>query len=138
MMYLSPRVAVRAFGRRVAPAASTTRLIVSLLLLTAMSLPATPASAAEQKKRRLKPHVERPEVPDPAPATPPFGEGDSGKTDGVVGNITGVKTVDKPTANPGDTLTYTVVVTNTTPSTPTSATFTDTIDANTTLVAGSV
>src|SRR2546423_13157872 len=41
-------------------------------------------------------------------------------------------------ANPGDTLTYTVVITNSGTSDATGVNFSDTIDPNTTLVAGSV
>ncbi len=48
------------------------------------------------------------------------------------------KTVDKATANPGETPTYTVTITNNNAGPVNGVTFTDMIDANTTLVPGSV
>ena len=54
-------------------------------------------------------------------------------------NITATKSHTPPgSANPGDTLTYTVVISNSGTSDATGVNFTDTIDPNTTLVPGSV
>ena len=52
--------------------------------------------------------------------------------------ISGVKTVDKATAAPGEVLTYTVTITNTGTAAGTDLDFSDNIDANTTLVPNSI
>src|SRR5258708_25271178 len=55
-----------------------------------------------------------------------------------VAGITGTKTVDLLTANPGDTLNYTVAIKNNLATDATGFQYVDTVDANTTFVSNSV
>ena len=77
-------------------------------------------------------------------STSPFkGLRDAGFPSPFAAALTATKTdnrpgVDPATANPGDTIMYTIEITNTGNADATNVMFTDTIDTNTTLVAGSV
>ncbi|MEW6212238.1 MAG: DUF11 domain-containing protein, partial [Acidobacteriota bacterium] len=102
--------------------------IIGLTLLLAIQ-PAS-SSRSENPVSVVKGEIASTLDPIPVIAATPFAPSLSAtKTATVVGG---------GNAEPGDTLMYTVTITNSGPDPATNVNFTDTIDANTTLVAGSV
>ncbi len=111
--------------------------LVSCLMMLGQLAPLVPAATrtrvvkAEKPSKIETPHASLLPAPVPRPAPAPFAPA-----------ITATKVDSYPSspgpAQPGETITYTVNITNKGTTDATGVTFNDTIDANTTLVPGSV